>query len=167
MQHLIGYGSVQAMTAHIKIKRRQSTQSSSDSDDELGAFAGARAKKRASSRQRHTSGASPLSPKPPLSGDSQKSSFNLDTPPPPAPSRKAKTIKQLMAAESDDEEEEEEDGGDQEVMLMPSNGDLHKTSVFRFETSDFSTQNLTTTPSSAHFPNPAASDHYKNPLDNK
>ena len=139
MQHLMGYGSVQGMTQRIKIKRRQSTKSDSetDSDDELGAFVGQRIlirkQQQAAKDQEQQQ-------------EEQEQTANTNQTKP----IKAKTIRQLMAAESDDDDDDDDD--DQQTFLqnetnetIETNGNLNKNCVFRFETSDIAKQSLSGT----------------------
>ena len=132
IQHLNGYGSVQSVTAHIKIKRRQSTQSdSSGEDDEAGTFGSFRSSMKKLETQKKHRTQNPESQS--LCEESLKR-VEAER----KKSKKTKTIRQLMAAESDDDEEEDDDSGEQDVH---NHAHMSKNSVFRFET-----HNMTTNP---------------------
>lgn len=125
-QTLVGYGAVQTgiSTQHIKIKRRQSTQSDSSTDSEGESNLYYNRKKVA-----------PVSPSP-VAG--RKIVQQPRTTSPALSDKPKKTIRQLMAAVSDDDDDEDNDhhkkgrsSPQNKTAEQPDNG----SGIFRFDTS--------------------------------
>lgn len=111
-QHLAGYGSIQSITQHIKIKRRQSTKSS-DSDEEKEK----NEEEDTFSRKMKRSS---------LETSKSASTCSLNKKISPKPT---KTIRQLMAAVSNSDDEEEEDFEDEVEISKRSNNDNEKNTL--------------------------------------
>lgn len=120
-QLLVGYGSVQSITQHIKIKRRQSTKSSDSGTD-----SGSDLEHDDVDRKKSTGGISKSSSK-----QSEQQVLSRESSEKKKPT-KPKTIRQLMAAVSDDDDDDEDgDANDEEVMMRSKGQD----SVFLFDKS--------------------------------
>lgn len=111
-QHLAGYGSIQSITQHIKIKRRQSTKSS-DSDEEKekdeDGDTFSRKLKRSS-----------------LDTSKSASTCSLNK---KICSKPTKSIRQLMAAVSNSDDDDDEDLEDEIEITKPSSNDNEKNTL--------------------------------------
>nr|XP_027199966.1 solute carrier family 12 member 8-like [Dermatophagoides pteronyssinus] len=112
-QHLAGYGSIQSITQHIKIKRRQSTQSSDSdiNDDPNGSII--KSNKQQQQQPKSTTTKSTIS----TAATGTKESMMKEK----TKTKKPKTIRQLMAAVSNsDDEDDDDDGQDDDSVIVDS-----------------------------------------------
>ena len=114
-QHLAGYGSIQSITQHIKIKRRQSTQSSDSdtNDDPNGSII--KSNKQQQQQPKSTTTKSTIS-----TATGTKESMTKEK----TKTKKPKTIRQLMAAvsNSDDEDDDDDQDDDNDSVIVDSCG---------------------------------------------